>query len=147
VDESTSTVDGSSKPYLWGYTLPFDDIVQLICKSLIAGKMPMVGVVYTDSEGGYKGGHYFRITSTYLDPETQERYFVTADSDDDKPVPAVVSARSLVPMINRIHLPSNLARPVNARIEAQSQRNEFYVPTLDDGEHYAVVPVAEQPSA
>jgi hypothetical protein len=131
-----------NRAFLYGYSLPFEQTQALLLKSLKMGKMPMIGIMYNDEDGGFLGGHYLRLTGATQDPNTQELNFVAVDSDDDNPLPVTMSARSLIPMINRIHLPVSVARPINEQLMASEQ---YFLPDISDAQQFDLVGVHHGP--
>jgi hypothetical protein len=134
--------DSSQRPYLYGYTLPFDYTQKLLVDALSKNVMPMVGIVYLDETGGYEGGHYIRLAGTYVDPETKERYFVVADSDDGRPTTVTIAARKLIPMINRLHLSAKDATNATALIDQLGSDEQIFTTDDEDKRHYDVLPLA-----
>jgi hypothetical protein len=139
--------DPEQRPYLLGYTLPFDYTQSLLVQALAKGVMPMVGIVYLDDDGGYEGGHYIRLAGTFIDPKTRERMFVVADSDDGLPTTITMSARKLVPMINRLHLSATDAQDNNALIDQLASKSQVFVTDEKDATHYDVLPIYQQPGS
>jgi hypothetical protein len=136
--------DAEQRPYLLGYALPFDYTLSLLVQALGKGVMPMVGIVYLDDEGGYEGGHYIRLAGTYVDPKTHERQFVVADSDDGLPTTITMSARKLIPMINRLHLSATDAQETNQLIEQFTKKSQAFITDETDAAKYDVLPIYQQ---
>jgi hypothetical protein len=137
--------DPEQRPYLLGYTLPFDYTQSMLVQALSKGVMPMVGIVYLDDDGGYEGGHYIRLAGTYVDPKNRERYFVIADSDDGLPTTITMSARKLIPMINRLHLSATDAQETNKLINQLGQKNQIFISDASDAEKYDTLPTYQPP--
>ena len=139
--------DPEQRPYLLGYTLPFDYTQSLLVQALVKGVMPMVGIVYLDEDGGYEGGHYIRLAGTFIDPKTRERMFVVADSDDGLPTTITTSARKLIPMINRLHLSAADAQDNNTLIDQLASKNQVFITDEKDAARYDVLPIYQQPAS
>jgi hypothetical protein len=127
-----------NRPCLLGYTLPLEQTEALLVQALAKGVMPMVGVVYVDEKGQYAGGHYLRVGGSYIDKTTGERQFVMADSDDGMPTTSTLSARQLIPMINRLHLPSEDSERANKAIEPIARSGQILIPDAADKTRYDI---------
>jgi hypothetical protein len=129
----------SSLPYLFGYKLPFSQIEAALIEALNQGKQPMLGITYTDPDGGMPGGHYFRISGARMKttPEKPngQLFFTIVDSDDGDPNPVDWSAAELIPMINRMHLPTNIGKRLNDQIKSQPE-TMLLTPDAEDAKNY-----------
>jgi hypothetical protein len=128
-------------PYLFGYRLGFDRTAQALVQSLQMKKLPMLGITYVDSDGAMPGGHYFRVTGARFDNDSQRLMFTVVDSDDDDPRPVEWTAAELVPMINRMHLPTVLARQLNGEITALPP-STLLTPGPEEAVRFKVLPLA-----
>lgn len=129
-------------PFLYGYTRSFEQTAGDLIEALKMGEFVIIGITDTDPNGAIVGGHEITVTSAFVDEKDGELKFVVVDSDDDVPAPVVRSARELIPLIHHAGMPRDLAKKIQAEMDATQG---YFVPTQEDLASFQPIDFVNEP--
>ncbi|MGE0200832.1 MAG: hypothetical protein AB7P76_07685 [Candidatus Melainabacteria bacterium] len=156
-DPTDPDTERGNAPHLFGYSRTYEQTINDILASLKynadqaaregqAKQEPVtVGIIYTTEDGiiDSSTGHEVTITAVAPpDPQTGDIRFEVVDSDDNRPLPVLMTARELIPQIHHMGLPLAIAQKANQEIAAL---NNPLIPDESDAQRFDNLPLAPLP--